>query len=166
MVTDHVSQIREQWAQERPDLDTEPIAIVGRLHRIGDHLRERIAVVQAEFGLNEGEFDVLATLRRAGQPFELSPNELAAWTMVTSGAITKRVDRLAAAGYVERERAAHDRRGRVVRLTAEGRDLIDRAVEAHLANERALLAPLRASERVHLAALLRAWSEAIENGAG
>lgn len=162
-MTDHVAQIRDQWAAERPDLDTSPMAIIGRLHRIGDHLRERIARVQAQFGLSEGEFDVLATLRRAGDPFELSPNELAAWTMVTSGAVTKRVDRLAAAGLVERERASHDGRGRIVRLTDEGRALIDSAVEAHLANESALLAPLRESERVHLATLLRAWSEAIEN---
>lgn len=161
-MADHVSQIRDQWARERPDLDTEPMAVVGRLHRIADQLRRGIAEVQSSFGLTEGEFDVLASLRRAGEPFERSPNELAIWTMVTNGAVTKRVDRLESAGLVARERDSRDGRGRVIRLTEAGRELIDEAMTAHMANEERLLWPLRPSERAHLVAILAAWCEAIE----
>ena len=87
-----------QWHRERPDLDVSPQGVIGRLHRLAARLTEELVAVYAEFGLGEGEFDVLATLRRSGAPYELTPGELAAGTMVTSGAVTKRVDRLVERG--------------------------------------------------------------------
>ena len=162
-MTDHVSRIREQWLHERPDLNTEPMAIIGRLHRIGAYLLAEIDRVHGEYGLTEGEFDVLATLRRAGAPYALTPGEIADWTMVTSGAVTKRVDRLERAGLVSRERAVDDGRGRVVSLTAEGLERIDRAMEAHMDNERNLVSALSWSQRAELTQLLTNWAESIEN---
>lgn len=152
----------EQWRRERPDLDVSPQGVIGRLHRLAARLSEELVAVYAEFGLGEGEFDVLATLRRAGAPYELTPSELAASTMVTSGAVTKRVDRLAERGLVTRRVGEHDARGRVVALTPEGVALIDRAFEAHMANEHRLLAGLGELERTRLAALLEAWGRDLD----
>lgn len=151
----------EQWRVERPDLDVSPQGVIGRLHRLAARLTEELVAVYAQFGLGEGEFDVLATLRRAGAPFELTPGELAATTMVTSGAVTKRVDRLAERGLVTRRVGDHDARGRVIALTPEGLALIDRAFEAHMANEHRLLSGLSDLERTRLAALLEAWGRAL-----
>ena len=117
---DHVGRILEQWRVERPDLDTSPMGVIGRLHRLADRLDAELRPVFAEAGLSDGDFDVLASLRRAGAPYELTPGELGASTMVTSGAVTKRVDRLVAAGYVERRVCDDDARSRRVRLTDEG----------------------------------------------
>lgn len=146
---------------ERPDLDVSPQGVIGRLHRLAARLTEELVAVYAQFGLGEGEFDVLATLRRAGAPFELTPGELAATTMVTSGAVTKRVDRLAERGLVTRRVGDHDARGRVIALTPEGLALIDRAFEAHMANEHRLLSGLSDLERTRMAALLEAWGRAL-----
>lgn len=159
---DHVGRIIDQWARERPDLDTAPMAVIGRLHRVGDAVRERLVEVYDEFGLSEGEFDLLASLRRSGDPFELSPTELAATTMVTSGAITKRVDRLASRGLVERRAAEHDGRARTIALSPAGRELIDRAVEAHYANERRLIEGLPDIDRTRLARILQAWGALLD----
>lgn len=151
----------EQWRVERPDLDVSPQGVIGRLHRLAARLTEELVAVYAQFGLGEGEFDVLATLRRAGAPYELTPGELAATTMVTSGAVTKRVDRLAERGLVTRRVGDHDARGRVIALTPEGLALIDRAFEAHMANEHRLLSGLSDLERTRMAALLEAWGRAL-----
>ncbi len=105
-------------------------------------------------GLGEGDFDVLATLRRTGEPHELTPTELMDQTMVTSGAVSKRLDRLEGAGLVERRVSSGDRRSRIVALTEKGRELIDRAAPEHFANEARLLEPLTSSERETLARLL------------
>src|SRR5690606_21024767 len=126
----------------------------------GDLLREELIEVYRQFGLGEGEFDVLATLRRAGAPYERRPSELAEHTMVTSGAMTKRIDRLVDAGLVTRRRSEIEGRGRVVALTDRGRELIDEAFTAHIANEHRLLEPLTPSERAALASLLAKWLEA------
>lgn len=158
---DHVGRIMAQWRTERPDLDGSPQGIIGRLHRLGARLTEELVAVYGEFGLGEGEFDILATLRRGGAPYELTPGDLAASTMVSSGAITKRVDRCVERGLVTRRVGDHDARGRVVALTAQGRDLIDRAFEAHLANEHRLVSSLTDIERARLAHLLEAWSRAL-----
>lgn len=163
-MTDHVARILDQWRRERPDLDPSPMGILGRLTRLSDALGREIAAVQRTFGLGEGEFDILATLRRAGDPFELSPGALATSSMVTSGAVSKRVDRLVEAGLVTRLRCSNDGRARLVRLTPEGRERIDRAVEAHLECERRLLQPLAAPERERLAATLAHWAAAVEAG--
>jgi DNA-binding MarR family transcriptional regulator len=154
---DHVGRIMAQWHVERPDLDVSPQGIIGRLHRLANRLTEELTAVYADFGLGEGEFDVLATLRRSGAPYELTPGDLAAQTMVSSGAITKRVDRCVDGGWVSRRVSEHDGRGRVVALTDAGRALIDRAFEAHMANEARLLNGLNELERTRLAHLLEAW---------
>jgi DNA-binding MarR family transcriptional regulator len=128
-----------EWARERPDLDNAPQAVIGRLHRLANHLTDELVAVYGRFDLSEGEFDVLATLRRAGSPFERTPSELAASTMVTTGAMTKRLDRLERRRLVSRRQSDVDGRGRVIALTPRGRELIDEAFTAHLANERRLL---------------------------
>lgn len=158
-MADHVETIRQQWRTERPDLDVSPLGIIARLHRLADDLRNELVATYADFGLGEGEFDVLATLRRQGEPFELAPGEIARRTMVTSGAVSKRIDRLEADALVERREAAGDRRGRVVALTPAGRERIDAAFAAHVANEHRLLDALDAQRRERLEELLRHWSE-------
>lgn len=156
--SDRVAQIMAEWARERPDIDLAPQAVFGRLHRLANHLTDDLVVVYRDFGLSEGEFDVLATLRRAGAPFERTPSELAASTMVTTGAMTKRVDRLERRGLLTRRQSEVDGRGRVIALTSEGRDLIDRAFTAHLANERRLLdEALSPTEAAALERALVAW---------
>jgi DNA-binding MarR family transcriptional regulator len=121
--SDRVARIQQQWARERPDVDVRPQGVIGRLHRLAGHLTEELLVVYRRYGLAEGEFDLLATLRRSGPPFESAPGELAAHTMVTTGAITKRIDRLEQAGLVTRRPNEHDRRVLNVWLTEQGREL-------------------------------------------
>lgn len=154
---DHVARIQAEWARERPDLDVRPQGVIGRLHRLAGHLTEQLCVVYRRHGLAEGEFDVLATLRRAGPPYERAPGELAQFTMVTTGAMTKRVDRLERDGLVTRRRSASDGRGRVVALTTAGRELIDRAFTEHMRNEHRLLEDLTEEEAARLEALLTTW---------
>jgi len=152
---DAVDRMVAQWARERPELDTGPMAVIGRLHRLGDLLEAELRTVFAEAGLGNGDFDVLATLRRAGEPFRLSPGELSDSTMVTSGAVTKRVDRLVEKGLVKRTVSATDARGREIQLTPQGLALTDELVVTHWDNEDRLLAALGPEERVQLAGLLR-----------
>jgi DNA-binding MarR family transcriptional regulator len=159
---DHVGWIMSQWHRERPDLDVSPLGIIGRLHRLAARLTDELVAVYAEFGLGEGEFDVLATLRRSGPPYELAAGELGALTMVSSGAVTKRVDRCAEQGWVTRRVSDDDARGRVVALTDRGRELIDRAFEAHVANEHRLVSSLSDAERSRLAHLLERWGRALD----
>lgn len=154
---DHVARIQAEWARERPDVDVRPQGVIGRLHRLAGHLTEQLCVVYRRFGLGEGEFDVLATLRRAGPPFERTPGELAQFTMVTTGAMTKRIDRLERDGLVSRRRSTTDGRGRVVALTTAGRELIDQAFTEHMANEHRLLAALTGKQAAELEAILTAW---------
>lgn len=160
-MTDRVDEIQAAWRRERPDLDVGPQAVIGRLHRLADRLRDELIAGYAEFGLGEGEFDVMAALRRAGEPYEMAPSELARYTMVTSGAATKRLGRLERAGLVQRRASEVDGRGKIVRLTAAGRRLIDDAFAAHIAREHRLLEALSAAQRDQLAALLRAWGDAL-----
>lgn len=157
---DAVDAIVAQWREVRPDLDASPVEVLGRMHRLGDRLRARIVARQRDLGLGEGEFDVLATLRRNAVP--LQPGRLAEQTMVTTGGMTKRIDRLVAAGLVTRERGVQDGRTRAVALTERGRDLIDEAYAAHLEHEHALVAPLSEADRVALAAILRRWTLALD----
>jgi len=159
---DHVARIQQAWARERPDVDVSPQGVIGRLHRLAGHLTEQLCVVYRRYGLSEGEFDVLATLRRAGAPYERAPGELAAHTMVTTGAMTKRIDRLERDGLVTRRRSATDGRGRVVALTSAGRELIDQAFTEHMRNERRLLDHLDPADAAHLERLLAAWLAAME----
>ena len=159
---DHVDRVQAQWRAERPEIDTSPMGVIARLHRIADALRGELLTLYREHGLGEGEFDILATLRRSGAPFELTPSELAQQTMVTTGAVSKRLDRLETAGFVTRRENLQDARGRVVALTSQGRDTIDRAYEAHMRNEARLLDHFSAAEREQLQGLLRFWALKLE----
>ncbi|MCP2324569.1 DNA-binding MarR family transcriptional regulator [Hamadaea flava] len=160
---DHVARIQQAWARERPDLDVTPQGVIGRLHRLAGELTEQLTVVYRRYGLGEGEFDVLATLRRAGEPFERAPGELAAHTMVTTGAMTKRIDRLERGGLVTRRPSQTDGRGRVVALTPAGRDLIDQAFAEHMRNERRLLDLLTPEQARQLESLLTTWLACFES---
>lgn len=159
---DHVGRILEQWRAERPDLDPSPMGIIGRLHRLAVRLDTELRPVFAAAGLSDGDFDVLASLRRGGPPYELTPGQLVESTMVTSGAVTKRVDRLVAAGLVLREVCADDARSRRIRLTSDGVTLVDDVVAKHLANEHRLVAGLSDLERSRLAHLLEAWGRSLD----
>lgn len=159
---DHVARIQAEWARERPDVDVSPQGVIGRLHRLASRLTDELCVVYRRHGLTEGEFDVLAALRRAGAPFERAPGELARFTMVTTGAMTKRLDRLVEAGLVTRRPASGDGRGRVVALTEAGRGLVDRAFTEHMRNERRLLDALTPDEAAALEALLTTWLARVE----
>ena len=159
---DRVDRIQAEWRRERPDLDVSPAAVIGRVHRLAAHLTDEIVPVYERHGLSEGDFDVLAALRRAGAPYERAAGQLAEHTMVTTGAVTKRVDRLEAAGLVRRRVSDTDARGRVVRLTARGRRVIDAAFEEHMANERRLVEMLPAADRAALQRILRRWVGAFE----
>ena len=128
--SDAVDQATEQWHETWPDLDVSPIGVIGRLHRLAARLDEELLLVYSHYELGEGEFDVLATLRRTGAPYELVAGEIARYTIVTSGTVTKRVDRLEAAGLVTRRPSADDGRARVVALTEAGVRVIDAAFTA------------------------------------
>lgn len=154
---DLVDRIQAAWRRERPDVDPSPQAVIGRLHRLARTLTDELTVVYARFDLSEAEFDLLASLRRNGAPFELPAGELASHTMVTSGGLTKRVDRLVARGLVERSEASDDARRRLVRLTADGVALIDAAFTAHMANEHRLMDQLGDTDAAALEPLLRRW---------
>lgn len=154
---DHVARIQEEWRRERPDLDPSPQGVIGRLHLVAGLLTGELVAVYAQHGLTEGDFDVLAALRRAGAPYERTPSELAEHTMVTSGGMSKRIDRLEGAGLVSRRPSSTDGRGRVVALTAAGLQRIDAAVTAHLANERRLVDELSPADARALERILTGW---------
>jgi DNA-binding MarR family transcriptional regulator len=161
MEPDHVDGILEQWALERPDLDASPIGLIGRLHRLADVLNVELRKVFAEAGLGDGDFDVLVTLRRHGAPYELTPSELGASTMVTSSAVTKRIDRLERAGLVTRAVSRDDARSRRIRLTESGFEVVNRLMRDHVANEQRLVAGLSDRDRAQLAGILRRWGHAL-----
>ena len=152
---DAVDLVVEQWARARPDLDASPMGVLGRLSRLTRIAERELRDLFAEFGLERGEFDVLATLRRAGSPDGMTAGALARASMVTSGAVTNRLDRLVAKGYVTRDVDPGNRRTVIVALTSTGRDLIDRAVVAHVENEERILSALDNRQRDELAATLR-----------
>jgi DNA-binding MarR family transcriptional regulator len=152
---DGVDRIIEQWAHERPDLDTGAMAVFGRIFRLARLAGDRVEKAYAAYGIGRPEFDVLATLRRAGEPYQLSPGALAASMMLSTGGTTARLDRLEKAGMVERSPSPSDRRGVLVRLTSHGFDVIDQAVSAGLAEQERLLAHLPAERRRQLDDLLR-----------
>jgi DNA-binding MarR family transcriptional regulator len=152
---DEVDRLVEAWQRERADLDLRPMEVLSRVTRLGHHLDRARRQAFAEHRIESWEFDVLAALRRAGAPYELSPGRLLRETLVTSGTMTNRVDRLAARGLVERLPDPHDRRGVLVRLTEAGRTTVDGALEGLLGREQALLGGLAADEQRVLAGLLR-----------
>jgi DNA-binding MarR family transcriptional regulator len=152
---DRVDAIGEAWRRERPDVDVAPLVLFGRLFRAVSLADARLSAGLAGFGLQPGWFDLLAALRRAGKPYQLNPTQLMRSTLLSSAGMTKRLDRMAAAGLVERRPDPADRRATLVRLTARGRRTIDAALPVHVTNEAQLLATLNARERRSLDALLR-----------
>ncbi|MEV6803370.1 MarR family winged helix-turn-helix transcriptional regulator [Streptomyces sp. NPDC017248] len=153
--SDPVDGIIGQWARVRPDLDTRPMEVFGRIFRLSRAMGDRMERAYKPYGIARGEFDVLATLRRSGEPYSLSPRELSATLMLTTGGTTGRLDKLEGAGLLRRSPDPHDRRGLRVTLTEEGLRLVDEAVAAGLAEEGAALAALDAEEAGQLAGLLR-----------
>jgi DNA-binding MarR family transcriptional regulator len=146
----------EQWARERPDLPSLPMAVLGRLSDAAERvMRDHFNPLFADAGLQPGEFDVLATLRRSGDPYMLSPTRLYEAAMISSGGMTNRIDRLERAGLVERRPDPNDRRGRLIALTDAGRRVVDETITRHVANEERLLSVLTTAEQEKLNGLLR-----------
>jgi DNA-binding MarR family transcriptional regulator len=147
---DAVDHIMNQWRRERPDLDPSPMGLIGRLARCEMLLRRKLDETFEQFGMSSWEFDVLATLRRAGHPYSLAPTALYSSLMVTSGTMTHRLQRLEKVGLIERVKHSEDMRSMLVQLTEAGLTLINQAVEAHIANEQAILDLLPAESRKQL----------------
>ncbi|MFI0085791.1 MarR family winged helix-turn-helix transcriptional regulator [Streptomyces bobili] len=153
---DPVDAIVEQWAAERPDLDTTAMEVFGRVSRLARAMGDRMEKAYAGLGISRGEFDVLATLRRSGEPYTLSPRQLSATLMLTTGGMTGRLDKLERAGLLRRSPDPHDRRGLQVTLTEQGLAVVEEAVGAGLAVQtEALTAALDAERAGRLADLLR-----------
>ncbi|KMS78696.1 MarR family transcriptional regulator [Streptomyces leeuwenhoekii] len=160
---DPVDAIVGQWAAVRPDLDTSAMEVFGRIHRLSRAMGDRMERAYARFGISRGEFDVLATLRRSGEPYTLSPRQLSETLMLTTGGMTGRLDKLERAGLLRRSPDPHDRRGLQVTLTDRGLELIDEAVGAGVAVQtEALSAALDEEKAGNLAALLRELLAATE----
>ncbi|KXG84308.1 MarR family winged helix-turn-helix transcriptional regulator [Agrobacterium bohemicum] len=159
---DHVDRILAQWAKERPDLDVEPMGIMGRLHRLATHLGREVEAVLLQHGLSSSAFDVMATLRRAGAPYRLSPGELLDMTMVSSGTMTNRIDQLEKAGLVERINNPEDRRSVLIALTDKGFATVDAAVTAHVENQHRLLAAISEKDKTEFNRLLKTFLAGLE----
>ena len=159
---DAVDVIIDQWKRELPELASEHMALIGRLKRCSILLAPRLDEVFAAYDLSNGAFDVLATLRRAGAPYILTPTELFASLMVTSGTMTTRLQNVQKRGWVERIPNPDDARSLLVRLTDKGEELIEKAVFPHVENEKRLLEKLDADTRTQLEQGLAAWLGALE----
>jgi DNA-binding MarR family transcriptional regulator len=159
---DHVDKILEQWQRERPDLDTAPMGLLGRLGRLHAHLIRETEAVLATHGLSRASFDVMATLRRSGPPYRLSPGDLLAATMVTSGTMTNRIDQLEKQHLVERIANPGDGRSVLIGLTDKGFAVIEAAVTAHVENQHRLTAMLDVVEFQALDAHLKKYLAAFE----
>jgi DNA-binding MarR family transcriptional regulator len=155
MLRDEVDDLVAAWQSQRPDLDTEPLQVLSRVSRLAKHLDIARRSAFTAHSLESWEFDVLSALRRAGPPFQLTPRALLRATLVTSGTMTNRIDRLAARDLVRREPDPRDRRGVLVTLTEQGQEVVDAALADLLDSERELLASLNAGQRDQLASLLR-----------
>ncbi|MCT9087582.1 MarR family transcriptional regulator [Streptomyces sp. ASQP_92] len=154
--SDAVDAITAQWAAVRPDLDTVPMAVYGRIYRIARAMGDRMEKEYARFGIGRGEFDVIATLRRSGEPYTLSPRQLSATLMLTTGGMTGRLDKLERAGLLARSPDPTDRRGLRVTLTERGLRLVDESATAGLAVQAEVLgAALTEPESAQLSTLLR-----------
>ncbi|RQW96603.1 MarR family winged helix-turn-helix transcriptional regulator [Micromonospora inaquosa] len=161
MDDDRIAEIVGQWGRERPDLDPSPLLIIGRIQQLAAVLDVALRPPFAAADLGNGDFDVLAALRREGEPYTLTAGQLSQRMLVTTGAVTKRVDRLIARGLVSRSVSTADARGRVVGLTPAGVALTDRLIEEHLANEATILRGLTDSDRRALERLLAALNRTL-----
>jgi len=158
---DPVDLMLEQWRRERPGPDLWALGLMGRLFRVVQEADARLAPPLRAIGLEAGWFDILAALRRSGAPYELNPGALLETVLLTSGGMTKRLDRMVGAGLIERRPDPEDRRGTRVRLTRKGKALAEKAVAMHAANEAAILAGLSRAERRELDRLLRTVEQAL-----
>jgi DNA-binding MarR family transcriptional regulator len=161
MEPDHVGEILEQWNREFPDLDVSGMAIIGRLTRLDKVIQPRLNAVFTQHGLESWEFDVLATLLRNGEPHQLTPGQLLESMMITSGAMTNRIDRLEKRGFVERVKSPSDGRQVLVTLTTKGLNKIEAALVDHAANELAIVKTLDVAQRENLVELLRVLHHAV-----
>jgi DNA-binding MarR family transcriptional regulator len=161
--SDEVDRIVEAWERERPDLEFAPLQVLSRVSRLTRHLDRARKQAFARSGLESWEFDVLAALRRAGEPYVLSPKQLLQQTLVSSGTMTNRIDRLVAAGLVERRTDPHDGRGILVVMTSNGLTRVDAAITRLVDAEEHLLGGLTPADRSRLAALLRKLSVDVES---
>lgn len=159
---DEIDNIRAQWAAQRPDLDTAPMGLIGRLGRVTRHMAAEMDQTFSRHGLTAPGFDVLATLLRAGPPHRLTPNQLLANMMVTSGTLTNRIDQLAKAGLVERIANTEDKRSVMVGLTDRGYATVNAAVTDHVATQTRLMDPLTPDERTALNTLLAKYLAGME----
>lgn len=155
MEPDHVDEVLDQWGRERPDVDVSAMAIIGRLGRLNVAIRRRLDEVFAEHDLESWEFDVLATLLRSGAPHRLTPGQLIDAMMITSGAMTNRIDRLETRGLVERVKNPDDGRQVLVTLTNDGFTKVDAALIDHAGNELRIISGLEEHQRAELIELLR-----------
>ncbi|PSJ43836.1 MarR family transcriptional regulator [Zobellella endophytica] len=160
---DQIDRIVTLWRRARPDLVFDSTEVIGRVVRLEYFITRRVLQDLSRYELNVGEFDVLAALRRHPPYFQLSPNQLQAMVLISSGALTNRINRLESRGLVSRAQADHDRRGVIVTLTDEGFKVVEDAVKYHLAAEAELAATLTAEERQQFAALLKKMLLAIED---
>jgi len=155
VVSDRAKLAMEQWRREKPELDLLPMEVLGRLGEAAHLVRSKhLEPLFARFGLQGGEFDVIATLRRSGTPYTLTPTQLYNATMISSGGMTNRIDRLEQMGLIKRKPNPDDRRGTLVALSAKGLKLIDKIIPLHLDNERVALRALGENEQVVLNGLL------------
>lgn len=159
---DAIDRVLAQWQSERPQLDTLPMGIMGRMMRLIKHLETAVGELHKQHGLKMGEFDVLATLLRAGAPHQLTPSELLASMMLTSGAMTNRLDKLEQKGLVTRVHSTADRRSIEVKLSDQGLDLINTLLEEHVNIQHQLMATLTTEQQQALTALLRDWLGSFE----
>ena len=154
---DHVDKILAQWHRERPDLDVGPMGLLGRLNRLSRLVSRETEKTFANYGLTASSFDVLATLRRSGPPYGLSPGDLLNTMMITSGTMTNRIDQLEKAGLVRRAQNPDDGRSVIISLTDKGFTLIEAAIADHVATQARLTATLSPQDRETLTGLLRAF---------
>lgn len=159
-----IEDIRAQWARQRPDLNTEPMAFIGRLARLSAYLSQQMGETFAQHGLTAASFDVLATLLRSGPPHALSPNQLLATMMVTSGTMTNRIDQLVKEDLVARVQNPKDKRSVLIQLTDKGHGVIDAAVTDHVKTQTRLTEMLSDEEKSGLNALLETYLSKIEAG--
>lgn len=152
---DAVDRIAEQWHMVRPELDVSPMEVIGRVSRLSRLVDRKLAENFARHGIEAWMYDVLATLRRSGEPYEMTAGDLGGQTMITTGAMTNRIDRLEGRGLVERDTAADDRRKVIVRLMPAGLALVDEIAPGHLDVERQILSPLTDRQRSQLIDILR-----------
>jgi DNA-binding MarR family transcriptional regulator len=153
--TDAVDNLIDQWKAQRPDLQSDVMGIFGRFGRIWNYATRSVEQTLSRWGLQMGDFDVLATVRRSGPPFTVAPSQLTHWLMLSPSGITSRLDRLEKVGLIERKPSEEDRRSLLIVLTPKGRKVVDEAVAAHVANQNKLLSPLSGAERKNLDQILR-----------